>query len=152
MVLTWRHGNCSFARVDDKYRITYDYTVESALNEHTSINRFGRIGEVYIVSRQNTKQVPNGTNRGRNKRFLQPMSLELQISSVSWNEFYQEMPCYIRVFDHWDNGPDVASLKGKTVHQFPAPVVLYIINMAREMITSQYNVHLCICYQAMTWL
>jgi len=41
-------------------------------------------------------------------------------------------------------GPDVASLKGKTVRQSPAPVVKDVIEIPRELIASQYNVDLCI--------
>jgi len=41
-------------------------------------------------------------------------------------------------------GPDVASLKGKTVHQSPAPIVNDVIEIPRELIASQYNVNLCI--------
>jgi len=41
-------------------------------------------------------------------------------------------------------GPDVASLKGKTVCQSPAPVVNDVIEIPRELIASQYNVDLFI--------
>jgi len=41
-------------------------------------------------------------------------------------------------------GPDLASLKGKTVHQSPAPVVNDVIEIPRELIPSQYNVDLFI--------
>jgi len=42
------------------------------------------------------------------------------------------------------HGPDVASLKGKTVCQSPAPIVNEVIEIPRELIASQYNVDLCI--------
>ena len=41
-------------------------------------------------------------------------------------------------------GPDVLSLKHKTVCQSPAPIVSDVIEVPREQITSQYNVDLCI--------
>jgi hypothetical protein len=41
-------------------------------------------------------------------------------------------------------GPDVASLKGKTVGQSPAPIVSDVIEIPREPIASQYNVDRCI--------
>ena len=41
-------------------------------------------------------------------------------------------------------GPDVASLKGKTFQQIPAPIVNDVIEIPRELIASQYNVDLCI--------
>jgi len=40
------------------------------------------------------------------------------------------------------NGPDDASLKGKTVHQIPAPVENDVIEIPRELIACQFNVDL----------
>jgi len=41
-------------------------------------------------------------------------------------------------------GPDVASIKGKTVRQTPTHVVADIIEIPRELIASQEEVELCI--------
>jgi len=41
-------------------------------------------------------------------------------------------------------GPEVESLKGKTVCQCPAPVVNDVIKITSKLIASQYNVELCV--------
>jgi hypothetical protein len=41
-------------------------------------------------------------------------------------------------------GPDVATLKGKTTHRAPIPVIEDHIEIPREWITAQYSVTLCL--------
>jgi hypothetical protein len=41
-------------------------------------------------------------------------------------------------------GPDVATLKGKTTHRAPIPVIEDCIEIPRELITAQYSVTLCL--------
>ena len=41
-------------------------------------------------------------------------------------------------------GPDIATLKGKTTHRTPVPVIEDHIEIPRELVTTQYSITLCL--------
>ena len=155
----------SMAKMEDRYRITYDSWEESSLCVHTpkGVIKFRRSAEGLYYHTPGVKGTINVQTVEENKSFYSDRQFEaakrarelmqefgspsiadmkriIKMNSLSNCPVTNEdIDIAYRIF-----GPDVAALKGKTTRQRPTPIVNDVVDIPRELLTSQQNVELCI--------
>ena len=156
----------SFAKMEDRYRITYDSAVESAFNVHTDdgIVKFRRSAEglyyhtpTYETGTTLVQTVDENKSFYTDRQFAHAKrARELlhtlgcpsisDLKRVIKMNSIQECPVTIEDIERAAQifGPDVPSLKGKTARSRPTPIVTDVVDIPRELLTSHQNVELCV--------